>query len=295
MKKGLFIIALAILVAGCKSGNDGLVGSGSFEATEVLVSSEANGRVLAWDIEEGSVLKAGQQVGLIDTTQLYLQKEALLRSGKGVRAARPNVTTQTKAIEVQLEDLRAQKARTARLLEAGVATRKQLDDIETGIAALESQLAASRSTLSNSNAQISAQSSAIDVQVAQVDDLIARSVVRSPIDGTVTATYINRGELAGQGRPLFRVANLSEMYLRAYVQGDKLGKLKLGDTLEVQVDGAEGEKRLYDGVITWISNVAEFTPKTVQTEDERSNLVYAIKVKVANDGYLRIGMYGEVK
>lgn len=295
MKKGLFIIALAILVAGCKSGNDGLVGSGSFEATEVLVSSEANGRVLAWDIEEGSVLKAGQQVGLIDTTQLYLQKEALLRSGKGVRAARPNVTTQTKAIEVQLEDLRAQKARTARLLEAGVATRKQLDDIETGIAALESQLAASRSTLSNSNAQISAQSSAIDVQVAQVDDLIARSVVRSPIDGTVTATYINRGELAGQGRPLFRVANLSEMYLRAYVQGDKLGKLKLGDTLEVQVDGAEGEKRLYDGIITWISNVAEFTPKTVQTEDERSNLVYAIKVKVANDGYLRIGMYGEVK
>lgn len=295
MKKGLFIIALAILVAGCKSVNDGLVGSGSFEATEVLVSSEANGRVLAWDIEEGSVLKAGQQVGLIDTTQLYLQKEALLRSGKGVRAARPNVTTQTKAIEVQLEDLRAQKARTARLLEAGVATRKQLDDIETGIAALESQLAASRSTLSNSNAQISAQSSAIDVQVDQVDDLIARSVVRSPIDGTVTATYINRGELAGQGRPLFRVANLSEMYLRAYVQGDKLGKLKLGDTLEVQVDGAEGEKRLYDGVITWISNVAEFTPKTVQTEDERSNLVYAIKVKVANDGYLRIGMYGEVK
>lgn len=295
MKKGLFIIALAILVAGCKSGNDGLVGSGSFEATEVLVSSEANGRVLAWDIEEGSVLKAGQQVGLIDTTQLYLQKEALLRSGKGVRAARPNVTTQTKAIEVQLEDLRAQKVRTARLLEAGVATRKQLDDIETGIAALESQLAASRSTLSNSNAQISAQSSAIDVQVSQVDDLIARSVVRSPIDGTVTATYINRGELAGQGRPLFRVANLSEMYLRAYVQGDKLGKLKLGDTLEVQVDGAEGEKRLYDGVITWISNVAEFTPKTVQTEDERSNLVYAIKVKVANDGYLRIGMYGEVK
>lgn len=295
MKKGLFIIALAILVAGCKSGNDGLVGSGSFEATEVLVSSEANGRVLAWDIEEGSVLKAGQQVGLIDTTQLYLQKEALLRSGKGVRAARPNVTTQTKAIEVQLEDLRAQKARTARLLEAGVATRKQLDDIETGIAALESQLAASRSTLSNSNAQISAQSSAIDVQVAQVDDLIARSVVRSPIDGTVTATYINRGELTGQGRPLFRVANLSEMYLRAYVQGDKLGKLNLGDTLEVQVDGAEGEKRLYDGVITWISNVAEFTPKTVQTEDERSNLVYAIKVKVANDGYLRIGMYGEVK
>lgn len=295
MKKGLALIALAMLVVGCKGSDNGLIGSGSFEAAEVLVSSEANGRVLSWDIEEGSVLKAGQQVGLVDTIQLYLQKEALLRSGRGVRAASPNVTTQTKAIEVQLEDLKAQRSRTSRLVDAGAATQKQLDDIDTGIAALESQLAASRSTLSNSNAQISAQSSAIDVQVAQVDDLIARSVIRTPIDGTVTATYINMGELAGQGRPLFRVANLSDMYLRAYVQGDKLGKLKLGDTLQVHVDAVEGEKRQYDGVITWISSVAEFTPKTVQTEDERSNLVYAIKVKVTNDGYLRIGMYGEVR
>ena len=295
MKKGLALIALVMLVVGCKGSDDALIGSGSFEATEVLVSSEASGKVLAWDIEEGSVLKEGQQVGLIDTIQLYLQKEALLRSGRGVRAASPNVTTQTKALEVQLEDLRTQRERTARLLEAGAATQKQLDDIETGIAALQSQLAASRSTLSNSNAQISAQSSAIDVQVAQVEDLIARSVIRTPIDGTVTATYIYKGELAGQGRPLFRVANLSDMYLRAYVQGERLTKLKLGDTVTVYVDSEEGKQRQYEGVITWISSVAEFTPKTVQTEDERSNLVYAIKVKVPNDGYLRIGMYGEVR
>lgn len=295
MKKGLVVVLLATLFVGCKSKDDGVIGSGSFEATEVLVSSEANGRVLSWDIEEGSELKAGEQVGLIDTIQLFLQKEALLRSGRGVRAASPNVTTQTKAIEVQLGDLRAQRERTARLLEAGATTRKQLDDIETGIAALESQLAASRSTLSNSSAQISAQSSAIDIQVAQVEDLIARSIIRTPIDGTVTATYINMGELAAQGRPLFRVANLSEIYLRAYVRGDKLGSLKLGDSVKVFVDGTDEDDRQYDGVITWISSVAEFTPKTVQTEDDRSNLVYAIKVKVHNDGYLRMGMYGEVR
>ena len=282
-------------LSACHNQKSEVIGSGSFEATEVLVSSEVNGRVLEWNIEEGSTIQQGEQVGLVDTTQLFLQREALLRSGKGVRANQPNIATQTKALEVKLEELQSNRDRTARLLKAGIATQKQLDDLDSGIAAVESQLSAARSTLSNQSSQITAQSSAIDIQVAQVDDLIERSKIAAPISGTVLANYIHRGELAGQGRPLFRVGNLETLFLRAYVQNDQLGTLHLGDEVKVQVDGENGEKRSYPGKISWISSRAEFTPKTVQTDDERSNLVYAIKVRVPNsDGTLRIGMYGEV-
>ena len=291
----LAVATVALFLSACHNQKSEVIGSGSFEATEVLVSSEVNGRVLEWKIEEGSTIQQGEQVGLVDTTQLFLQREALLRSGKGVRANQPNIATQTKALEVKLEELQSNRDRTARLLKAGVATQKQLDDLDSGIAAVESQLSAARSTLSNQSSQITAQSSAIDIQVAQVDDLIERSKIAAPISGTVLANYIHRGELAGQGRPLFRVGNLETLFLRAYVQNNRLGTLHLGDEVKVQVDGENGEKRSYPGTISWISSRAEFTPKTVQTDDERSNLVYAIKVRVPNsDGTLRIGMYGEV-
>mgnify|MGYP004497617947 CR=1 FL=1 len=291
----LIIIALSLLsLASCNSDESNVLGSGSFEATEVLVSSEVNGKVLTWKIKEGDNLTEGEEVGLVDTTQLYLKREALLKSGTGVRAARPNISTQTEALEVQLRDLREQKGRTERLLKGGVATQRQMDDVNTAIASLESQLAATRSTLQNSSAQISAQSSAIDVQIKQVDDLIRRSIIRSPINGTVTASYINQGELAGAGRPLFRVADLEEMHLRAYISANNLSKIKVGDKVLVYVDGIEADKRQYQGTITWIASEAEFTPKSVQTEEERSNLVYAVKIRVQNDGYLRMGMYGEV-
>lgn len=291
----LAVATAALFLSACHNQKSEVIGSGSFEATEVLVSSEVNGRVLEWNIEEGSTIQQGEQVGLVDTTQLFLQREVLLRSGKGVRANQPNIATQTKALEVKLEELQSNRDRTARLLKAGVATQKQLDDLDSGIAAVESQLSAARSTLSNQSSQITAQSSALDIQVAQVDDLIERSKIAAPISGTVLANYIHRGELAGQGRPLFRVGNLETLFLRAYVQNNRLGTLHLGDEVKVQVDGENGEKRSYPGTISWISSRAEFTPKTVQTDDERSNLVYAIKVRVPNsDGTLRIGMYGEV-
>lgn len=293
------ILAISIAVftlsfAGCKSSNNRVIGSGSFEATEVLVSSEVNGKVLQWDIEEGKEFAEGMQIGVVDTLQLHLQKESLLRSGKGVRANRPNIETQTRALEVQLSNMMADKARVERLLKSGASTQKELDELNTGIDALKSQIAASRSTLSNQSSQITAQSSAIDIQVAQVEDLINRSIIRTPIAGTITANYIHKGELAGEGRPLFKIADLSNLYLRAYVQNDQLARLKIGDEVKVEVDGADGEKPLYTGTVTWISSKSEFTPKTVQTEDERSNLVYAVKVKVPNDGGLRIGMYGQI-
>lgn len=285
---------LLLALCSCDNGQADVLGSGSFEATEILVSSEVDGKVLEWQLEEGATMGAEEHVGLIDTTQLYLQKESLLRSGEGVAATRPDVERQTAALEVQLNDLKRQKARVEKLLAAGAATQKELDDIMTGVASVQSQLEATRSTLGKSRAQISAQGSSINIQIAQIEDLISRSVIKSPIDGTIIANYTRQGELTGAGQPLFRIADLNKMYLRAYVSSKKLDRIKLGQTVRVAVDEVDGEKKEYEGKVTWISSKSEFTPKTVQTEDERANLVYAIKIKVQNDGYIRIGMYGEV-
>lgn len=287
------LAALIGLLTACNGRGSDVLGTGNFEATEVLVGSEVSGLLQEWRVEEGMTIEANTMVGLVDTTQLYLQKESLRRSGRSVTAARPDVSAQTSAIEAQLSNLRVERDRVQRLLSADVATRKELDEIETAIRVAEGQLDATRSSLNSSNAQITAQSSAVDIQVAQVEDMIARSIIKSPISGTVTANYVQQGELTGAGRPLFRVADLSEMTLRAYVSAEHLAALKLGDTVTVRVDG-DGTKAEYQGTLGWISSKSEFTPKTVQTEDERSNLVYAVKVRVPNDGHLRIGMYGEI-
>lgn len=289
----LLALAGALLLSACGDTDTTLIGTGSFEAEEVLVSSEVSGKILHWDLTEGASVDTDTPIGLVDTMQLYYQKEALLRSGKAVTSARPNVETQTAQIQTQLRDLMAQRERTEKLLQAGVATQKELDDLNTGIRMLQNQLTATQSTLTKSSAQISAQSSGIDVQVAQVEDMISRSIITSPITGVVTANYAKAGELTGAGAPLFRVADLSRMTLRAYVTNDALSTLQVGQEVTVRTDEGDG-MRQYTGTIQWISPKAEFTPKTVQTKDERSNLVYAVKVAVPNDGYLRIGMYGEI-
>lgn len=283
-----------LLLTACSNNDRDILGSGSFEATELLVSSEVSGKVLEWKAEEGMLLKRGEVIGLVDTTQLFLQREALIRSGKSVYAGRPDIQTQTAILEIQLEDLKKQKKRIEKLLGAGAASQKELDDLETGISSIQSKLEAARSSLTKSSAQITAQSSSIDIQIAQVDDMIRRSIIISPIDGTVVASYVRAGELTGSGRPLFRVADLSHMYLRAYIPAGKLSRLKVGDVVKVLVDDSDQNTKQYDGRITWISARSEFTPKNVQTQDERSNLVFAVKVLVENDGYIRIGMYGEV-
>ena len=283
------------LLGSCNQEDQNVLGSGNFEAEEVLVSSEASGKILEWNVTEGGQVTEGTPVGLVDTTQLYLQKEALLRSGRAVTSVRPSVSTQTAAMETQLRDLEAQRARIEKLVRGGAATQKELDDVTTGIALTRNQIAASKSTLTKSNAQISAQSSGIDVQVAQVEDLIHRSIISSPISGIVLTTYAKAGELTGQGAPLFSVADLSNMTLKAYLTGEALSEVKLGDTVTVRTDYGEGENRTYEGKITWIASESEFTPKTVQTRDERTNLVYAVKISVPNpDGNLRIGQYAEV-
>lgn len=292
--KYTFIIALTLLIASCSNGSGSYDATGSFEATEVVVSAEATGKILSFNIEEGQIIEQDQEVGLIDSLQLYLQKMSMLANAEGVRIQRPDIKTQTAAILEQIETLEREKERTIKLIEANAANAKQLDDINAQIEVYQKQLSAQQSTLQKSSANIGAQSSALEIQVAQLEDRIEKCKITSPISGTVINKYAEAGELANAGKPLFKIANLQNIFLRAYITNDQLVQLKLNDKVKVSVDSGNGEMRHYDGTVSWISDKSEFTPKTIQTKNERANLVYAIKIAVENDGYLKIGMYGEV-
>ena len=295
----LFYIGLGILLLSSCSKKDGdYDASGSFEAIEIIVSSEASGKIKYLNIMEGQQLEKGEQVGLIDSTQLYLQKMNLLSNVKGVRSQQPNIAAQTASIKEQISTMEREKQRITNLIKANAATQKQLDDINGQIEVLQKQLSASQSTLQKSSQNITAQSSAMDIQVEQIEDRLQKSIITSPIKGTVLNKYAEEGELANMGTPLFKIADINNMTLRVYVTNDQLTAIKLNDKVQVYVDQGTQDsdnKKTYEGVVTWISDKSEFTPKTIQTKNERANLVYAMKVSVKNDGYLKIGMYGEVK
>ena len=289
------LLSLSFLLFSCSNGSEEYDATGSFEATEIIVSSQANGRILALNVNEGEQLQKEQIVGRIDSTQLYLQKMSLLSNAKGVRAQQPDISKQTSAIQDQIKTLKREKARVERLIAANAANRKQLDDIESQLEVLQSQLSAQTSILQKNSQHISAQSSTIDIQVAQLDDQLEKTRITSPITGTVLNRYAETGELATMGTPLFKIADTGTLFLRAYMTNDQLALIKLNDEVTVRVDDGEGGMRSYKGEINWISDKAEFTPKTIQTKNERANLVYALKIAVHNDGFLKIGMYGEVK
>jgi HlyD family secretion protein len=283
--------SLALCVA-CGSGADNYDATGTFEATEVTVSAEAAGRLLFLDVEEGSQLTAGAEVGIIDTVQLALKKLQLEASMKSVQSQRPDLNKQVAATKQQIATAEREKRRVENLLKAGAANQKQLDDIHSEIAVLQKQLTAQTSSLQNNVQSLTDQGTSVAVQVAQVADQLAKCHISSPINGTVLARYAEAGELASIGKPLFKIADVEQMYLRAYITSAQLAEVKLGDKVTVFADYGDEIRKEYAGVITWISSRSEFTPKTIQTKDERANLVYAIKVLVQNDGGLKIGMYG---
>ena len=288
-------LSILLLFLSCGNGEGDYDATGSFEATEIIVSSEANGRIIELDINEGDQLQKEQIVGYIDSTQLYLQKMSLLSNAKGIIAQQPDINAQTAALKDQINSLKREKARVERLVAANAANQKQLDDIESELEIVESKLSAQKSTLQKSSAHITAQSSTLEIQVAQINNQLEKTRITSHISGTVLNRFAKAGELATMGTPLFKIANIGEMFLRAYVTNDQLAKIKLNDVVTVSVDDGEGNMKSYKGIISWISNKSEFTPKTIQTKNERANLVYALKIAVQNDGYLKIGMYGEVK
>ncbi len=279
----------------CDNNNGLKDASGVFEATEIIVSSEANGKIIDFNVSEGDQLQQGAFVGLVDTTQLYLSKLQLVANKKSILAQKPDIKTQIEATEREIEKQEFEKKRLENLLEGDVATQKQLDDINALLEILRAKLKSQKSNLVNSVNSINAQSETIDVQVAKLEDQLEKSKITSPITGTVLLKYAEEGEITAMGKPLFKIADVDNMILRVYVTSDQLAKLKIGQKIKVLAEFGETENREYEGTVTWISNKSEFTPKTVQTQDERANLVYAVKVAVNNDDYLKIGMYGGIK
>lgn len=293
-KIGLFAISLLSLLS-CKSKEETFDASGSFEAIETIISAEANGTIKSLQVEEGEDLQAGQLVGYIDTVQTYLKiKQLEAQIGAGL-SRKPNIPVQLSSLKQQIAHLESERERTRKLVAGDAATPKQLDDIESQILVLRKQLDAQQSSLAITDQSIGKEVAPVEVQIAQLQDQLAKSKIINPIQGTVLTKYVEENEAAMMGKPLYKIADLSEIILRVYISGSQLPQVKIGQKLTVLTDdGNEGYTKT-EGVVTWIADKAEFTPKTIQTKDERANLVYAVKVKVKNDGRYKIGMYAEVK
>ena len=292
MKKVLYI-AVSLLAIACSKEAE-FDAQGTFEATEVVVSSEATGRILNFDIEEGMTIVANQAVGTIDSLQLHLQRKQLLAQQSALLTSRPDVKKQVASLREQIVKQKSELRRVENMLSDGAATQKQKDDIEAQIKILEGQLEATLSTLSKNTSTINDNSVALEAQIAALDDRISKCRILSPVGGTVLVKYAEAGELASVGKPLMKIADLKNIYLRAYFTTDQLANIKLGDEVKVVADFGGEERYVYTGRVAWISSESEFTPKTIQTKDSRANLVYAVKIAVENDGRLKIGLAGEV-
>jgi HlyD family secretion protein len=288
------VLSATLTLVSCKSSGDGADASGAFESDETIISSGATGMLVSFSVEEGQTLKAGTTVGLVDTLQLFLRKQQLQAQIGATTAQTPDISVQIAALESQLSDAEANLTRAKNLLAAGAATKSQFDDAATRVDVLRKQIAAQRSNLSISTSTIGKTIVPIERQIAQIDDQLAKCRVVNPISGTVLATYAEPFEMVAFGKPLYKIANIDTLILRAYISNAMLSQTKLGQSVRVRIDSSSGGYRQYQGTVSWISDKAEFTPKTIQTKEERTELVYAIKVRVANDGFLKIGMYGEV-
>ena len=289
----LFLIAATF--AACHSNTETYDASGTFEAVETIVSAEASGNLRELNLEEGQVLQAGQVVGYIDSVQLYLKKKQLQAQIGAVLSGKPNIPAQIAALQEQLKQAKREQARTEHLLKADAATSKQLDDASSQVAIIKKQITATQSSLGITANNLQDQVSPINAQIQQLDDQLAKCKLTNPVNGTVLTKYAETGEVTSPGKPVYKIAELDTILLRAYITGTQLPHVKLGQQVKVLVDDTKDAYKTYSGTIEWISNKAEFTPKTIQTKDERANLVYAVKIRVKNDGFLKIGMYGEVK
>ncbi len=295
MKRSFAYPLLVLLAASCVEGNKAYDASGVFESTEVTVSAEGNGKILSLDLQEGDRLEAGQIVGCIDTVQLHLSEIQLEASRRAVGSGRLDISRQIAALESQIGKQRQELDRFTKLEKAGASNRKQVEDIQAQIETLERQLAAQEESLNSSNRNVSGQADALEAQIEQIRDRIRKCVITSPVAGTVLAKYSEAGEFAALGRALFKVADIDNIRLRAYITAEQLTALKLGQQVRVFADQGSSGRKEYAGTLIWISDKAEFTPKTIQTRDERANLVYAVKIAVENDGLIKLGMYGDIK
>jgi HlyD family secretion protein len=309
MNHKLLVLILILLIAACGSNTMHPDATGTFEEDEVIVSAEVPGKILSFNIDEGSQLPKDSIVGIIDATNLTLQKDQVDASIRALSEKTSDLKPQVKLLEDQLQVQQSQlktmereKTRTENLLKQDAATGKQLDDINAQIDVLNKQIAVTRqqmvvnrSNTTTSNRGILSETEPLKKKVAQLEDQLQRAKILNPISGNVLAKYAEAGEVVSTGKALYKIADLSYINLRAYITGDMLPQVKTGQKVKVLIDQGKNDYKPYEGTIIWIADKAEFTPKTIQTKEERANLVYAIKIKVKNDGYLKFGMYGEVQ
>lgn len=293
--KNTMLFLAALLPVACSNNKTDYDASGIFESTEVIVSSQVSGQLMEFTVTEGQQLQADSYLGYVDTTQLYLKKQQLMASRTAVSSRSTSVPRQIASLKEQIATQKRELARFGNLVKLNAANQKQVDDIQSQLSVLEKQLAAQTELLVNNNQGISGESTALESQIAQIEDQLLKSRITSPIQGTVLTKYAEQGEFTAPGKALFKVSDMQQMYLRAYITSDQLTQLKQGQSVTVYADFGEDKMRTYPGTISWIADKAEFTPKTIQTRNERANLVYAVKIAVTNDGYLKNGMYGEVK
>ena len=322
MKKHIFILSIFALFS-CNNSADSYDASGTFEADEILVTAKANGTILNLNLEEGQHLKRNEKVGEIDPKNVELQKEQVIATIDAIdqktnsalpqiQVLQSQISTQSANVSIlqeQLQNAVRERNRTANLVAKDAATKKQLDDANGQIKVIQKQIAAAQSQLSVLQQQISTTKENVSLQnrailserkptqkkIEQIDEQLKNNSIESPISGMVLTQYLNQGEFATVGKPIFKIANLEVMTLKTFITGDQLPQIKIGQQVKVLLEAVEGKTKELPGTIYWISSKAEFTPKTIQTKNERANLVYAAKIHVKNDGYLKIGMYGDVK
>lgn len=290
----LVVTALIVLFPACGKKKNNSDAYGVFEATEIVISSENNGKLLKFDAEEGQIYQQGDAIGLIDTFQLYLQSRQLDASMKAALARRPDVPSQLRILQDKLYTLDKEKIRVSNLVNANAAGSKTLDDINSEIKITQSQLSATRSTLSIQEQAVLAEVEALQFQRMQVEASLASCHLTAPITGTILKKYIEVNELAFQGKPLYKMADLVNMFIKVYITEDMLSSVKLNQKADIHLDCENGKSKTFEGTVSWISPKAEFTPKMIQTKNERVNLVYAVKIRFTNDGSAKIGMPGDV-
>lgn len=320
--KNLLLPLAIIVLTSCGNKRNKYDATGTFESDEIIVSAEANGKILQFDVHEGATLTKDSVVGKIDPTAIELQKEQAASSVEALQDKTNNAAPQVAILqsqlqlqnkqiavyEAQLKVLKMEQLRYQKLVAADAVPAKQLDDItgqvnvlgeqitaaKTQLRVLQSQIHAQQQTVAIQNRSILSEKSPMEKKIAQIQEQLNKTMITNPVTGTVLTKYADAGEFTSAGKALYKIADLRVMKLRAYITGDQLVQVKLNQAVKVMLDDGKGNMRGMSGIISWISDKAEFTPKTIQTKDERGNLVYAIKINVKNDGYLKIGMYGEV-
>ena len=295
MKKLITMASAALLLAACGNSEKEYDATGTFEATETTVSAEQNGTLLTFAINEGDEIEAESEVGLIDTTQTWLKLQQARATQEVYQSQKPDMEKQTSATRQQLAKAQAEQQRYKELVADGAAPSKMLDDATNQVQVLQRQLAAQLSSLSTNTNALSKQMAATEVQIDQLRDQLRKCHIKAPLKGNVLEKYAERGEFVAVGKPLFKMADMEQVYIRAYVTSAQLQSIRTGQQVKVFADYGDGKRQEYDGTVSWISSRSEFTPKTILTDDERADLVYAVKVRVKNDGFIKIGMYGEVK